>query len=124
MPVTWEFRGRVLILSVSGIVANQEIDLAMGEALATAPYRSGIRLLWDARATETPVSADEVEWRIGLVSSLADRGFICRAALLGRSEQRASIPIWEAEGPKALRGLGFRLFTNESEALVWLEDMA
>jgi hypothetical protein len=122
MPVAWDFRGAVLTLTVTGDSTNQEIGQAMGAAVANAPSRSGIRLLWDARASVSPLSSDDLAERIGLVSSLAERGVVCRAGLLGRAEQRASIAIWEKEGPKALRGLEFRLFTDETAARAWLEQ--
>jgi hypothetical protein len=121
MPVAWNFRAAVLTLSISGVVTNPEIEQAIDEALASAPSLSGLRLLWDARATEGPLSSDDLAWRIETVASLGERGVLCRAALLGRVEQRASLVIWAKEGPKALRSLEFRLFTDETEARAWLE---
>jgi hypothetical protein len=122
MPVTWDFRGPVLTLSISGAVTNREIEHAIDAALANAPSRSGMRLLWDARATEGPLSSDDVAWRIEAVASLGERGVLCRAGLLGRIDQRASLAIWGKEGPRALRALAFRLFTDEAEARAWLEE--
>jgi hypothetical protein len=120
MPVRWDFRGAVLTLSISGVVTNREIEQAIDAALASAPSRSGLRLLWDARATEGPLSSDDLAWRIEAVASLGERGVLCRAALLARIEQRASLAIWGKEGPKALRALEFGLFTDETEAGAWL----
>ena len=122
MPVTWDFRGAVLTLSISGVATNPEIEQAIDAALANAPSERGLRLLWDARATEGPLSSDDLAWRIEAVASLGERGVLCRGALLARVEQRASLAIWAKEGPKALRTLEFRLFTDETEARAWLEE--
>ena len=54
MPVTWTFREAILMLRVCDVVTNREIESAFVEALANAPSLSGIRLLWDARESQTP----------------------------------------------------------------------
>jgi len=122
MPVAWNFRGAVLTLGISGSVTNREIEQALDAALANAPSGTGLRLLWDARATQGPLSSDDLEWRIEAVASLGERGVLCRAGLLARIEQRSSLAIWAKEGPRALRALHFRLFTDETEARAWLEE--
>jgi hypothetical protein len=121
MPVTWEFRGTVLKLSISAVVTNQEIELALSEALANAPCRSGLRLLWDAREGQTPISSEDMAWRLGLVSSLAERGIVSRAALLLGSDQRASLELGRLEMRKALQGLECDVFGDASQASAWLE---
>jgi len=102
MPVTWESRGLVLILSVTGVVTNQEIEQAFAEALAKSPSRSDLRLLWDARASLTPVSSDDMAWRFELVSSLAERSILSRAALLVGSEHLTLRELARAQIQNAL----------------------
>ena len=122
MPVTWEFRGSVLWLSVIGVVTNQEIELAISDALANAPHRSGMRLLWDARQTQTPLSSADMAWRFELVSSLAERGIISRAALLLESRDRAVFELSRLGIRKVLSAaLPCEVFADASEALAWLE---
>ena len=120
MPVTWEFRGAVLWLSVIASVTNQEIERAISEALANAPNRRDMRLLWDARQTETAVTSDDMTWRFDLVSSLAARGLISRAALLLESRDRSLFEVSRLEIQKALT-LPCDVFADASEALAWLE---
>jgi hypothetical protein len=120
MPVTWEYRSALLIVSVIGVIENQEIERAFDEALLDARSGATRRLLWDARQSVTPVSSDDVAWRIDLVSSLAERGHFSRAALLGRGEHRGLLTIWLTELPKLAHAIPLRAFTNESEALAWL----
>lgn len=122
MPVTWEYRGTLLVVSIIGVIQNQEIEQAFGEALSDSRSGSGLRLLWDARRSETPVTSDDVAWRLELVSSLAKRGHFSRGALLGRGELGALFPIWLTELPKMAQVVPFRAFTDESEALAWLES--
>ena len=120
MPVAWEFRGSVLWLSIIAIVTNQEIEQAISDALANAPYRSDLRLLWDARRTQTPLSSTDMAWRFDLVSSLAERGLVSRAALLLVSQDRALFELSRLEIPKALAALPCEVFADASQALAWL----
>ena len=121
MPVTWGFRGLVVMLSVIGVVTNQEIEQAFDEAVANAPSRSDLRLLWDARASLTPVSSDDMAWRFWLVSSLAKRGILSRAALLVRSEHLTLRELARAQLQKALPAIQSEVFTEPAEALAWLQ---
>jgi len=121
MPVTWDFRGLVFMLSVIGVVTNQEIERAFAEAVANAPSKTGLRLLWDASASLTPVSSDDMAWRFDLVSSLAERGILFRAALLVRKEHRLILELFRAQMQKALPSVQSEVFTEPAEALVWLE---
>ena len=121
MPVTWRFRGTVLWLSVSGVVTNAEIEAAFAEAVAGAPQQRDVRLLWDARATQTPVTAEDVAWRYELVSSLAERGVLSRAALLVRPDQTVFLELGRQELWKALPSLESDTFADEAEALAWLD---
>jgi hypothetical protein len=121
MPVTWGFRGHVLTLSVIGVVTNQEIERAFDEAVANAPRRSDLRLLWDARASQTPVSADDMDWRFRLVAALAARGILSRAALLVLSEHLSLLDIARRQLQNALPAIQSEVFTESAKALAWLE---
>lgn len=122
MPVTLEFRGSVLWLSVIGVVTNQEIQRAFSDALANAPHRSDMRLLWDARQTQTPLSSADMAWRFDLVTSLAGRGIISRAALLLESQDRAIFELSRLGIKKVMSAaLPCEVFADASEALAWLE---
>ncbi len=121
MPVAWGFRRLVLTLSVVGVVTNQEIEQAFDEAVANAPGKSDLRLLWDARATLTPLSSDDMAWRFRLVSSLAERGILSRAALLLGSERTTLVELALAQIQRALPAIQAGVFTEAAEALAWLE---
>jgi hypothetical protein len=124
MPVSWRFRGTILWLSVCGVVTNAEIEAAFGEAVAGAPQRRDLRLLWDARETQTPLTSEDVEWRYQLVSALAGRGVLSRAALLVRPDQTVFLELGRQELWKALPALDSDTFADEAEALAWLEPLS
>lgn len=121
MPVIWEFRGAVLKLSVIAEVTNQEIEVAISEALANAPRPSDLRLLWDARETQTPVTSGDMVWRFDLVLSLAERGIVSRAALVLGGHHRATFGLSRVELQRALSPLPCEVFADAAEALAWLE---
>jgi hypothetical protein len=55
------------------------------------------------------------------LASLAQRGRLLRFALLLRADQSMTIDLARSEGPKAARPLEFGVFTEESQAVSWLE---
>jgi hypothetical protein len=122
VPVSWEYRGSLLTLSVRDVVTNQDIELAMNDAIANAPSQSGIRLLWDARETLTPVSSDDVWWRFDLISALAERGVLSRACVLFRSEQRQMVDLVRPQLLWAIPAIPCEAFTDASVAAAWLEE--
>jgi hypothetical protein len=121
MPVTWKFRETILMLRVCGVVTNREVESAFAAALAKAPSQNGLRLLWDARESQTPVSSEDVEWRWRLVSSLGERGVLSRAALLLRPDQQVFLELGRLELWKALQPVDGATFSEEAEALAWLD---
>jgi len=74
-----------------------------------------MRLLWDARRSTTPVSADDVGWRIELVSSLADSGLISRAAILFGDGHRTTADILSAELHKTPLRVAAAAFADEAD---------
>lgn len=122
MPVAWSLRDSLLTLSVSGLVTDEEIDRAIDEALADAPSARGLRLLWDARQAQAPVTSDEIAWRINRVSSLAERGVLARAALLLDSRHQLILEAARQHMAKAVPAMPLRVFSDASEAAAWLRE--
>ena len=122
MPATWSFDGPVLTLSVIGVVTNEEIEQAFDEAVTSRRNESNLRLLWDARALQTPLSSADMAWRFELVSSLAERRILSRVAVLIRSERAHVFELARAQIPKALPAIQSAVFTERTEALAWLES--
>jgi hypothetical protein len=121
MPVAWTLSGPVLTLSVSGVVTNEEIKVGLREALAATPGSRDLRLLWDARASQTPVSSDDMAWRFELVSSLADRGLLSRVAVLFLEQHGLVRELARVQMQRALPRLPCEVFSEPGAALAWLE---
>ena len=121
MPAQCQLRGELLTISVIGLVDNAELERALTEGVASAGPGAELHLLWDARRSETLLSAADVVFRMGLVASLADRGIVARCAVLGDgANQQAIIDLLRKEMPKALPQLPVRVFVDQAEALEWL----
>jgi hypothetical protein len=122
MPVSWRFLGRVLVVTESGLNSNDALEQSfVREALADSRSAPGARVLWDSRASETALSADDMEWRMNWLASLAQRGRLVKFALLTREDQSVTAELARSEVPKAARPLDFGVFTDESQAVSWLE---
>jgi hypothetical protein len=120
VPVEWEIRGAALVLVFSGIVERPEIEAALAAALADTRAGSRMGLLWDGRASQTPLSADDLGWRFELVSALAARGRVGRAAVLVTDTWRATLDYFHGEAARLAPGLPLEMFVDEAEALAWL----
>ncbi len=121
MPVEWELRGAVLVLVFSGLVEREEIGGALAAALSDPRTRPRMGLLWDGRSSQTPLSADDLSWRFELVSSLAHRGLVDRAAVLVTEGWRATLDYFRREAARIAPGFELEMFVDEAEAVAWLE---
>ena len=121
MAVSWRFVGRVLVVTEAGASSNDEIERGfVGEALLDPRCGRGARVLWDSRTSQAALSAEDMEWRMNTLRSLAEEGRLARFALLTREDQHATTQLARSEVPKAVSPLEFSVFTNEAQALSWL----
>jgi len=121
MAVSWRFVGRVLVVTEAGVSSNDEIEQAfVREALLDPRCGQGARVLWDSRTSQAALSAEDMEWRMNTLRSLAEQGRLARLALLTREDQRATADLARAEVPKAVGPLEFSVFADEAQALSWL----
>jgi len=122
MPLSWRFRGAVLMVTESGLISNDEIErVILRDALSSPPGRDAARVLWDARPSESPLTADDVDWRGQVMRLLGEHGHLSRFALVVRPEQRLTLEIGRTQLPKAVSPLAFGVFTEQQDALRWLE---
>lgn len=122
MPVSWRFVGQVLVVREAGASSNDELERAfVEEALSDPRCGQGARVLWDSRTSHTALSAEDMEWRLNYLRSLAEQGRLARFALLAREDQRSTIELARSEVPKAVSPLEYSAFTDEAQALSWLE---
>ena len=109
-----------MVLTLTGIVEREEIEGALAAALAHPRSRPGLGLMWDARLSQSPLSAEELEWRFALVASLATRGALRRAALLVNEGWRGTLDYSGAEAARMAPGLPVEMHTDQAAALAWL----
>lgn len=121
MPVSWRFVGRVLVVMEAGASSNDEIERAfVREALSDPRCDQGARVLWDSRTSHAALSAEDMEWRLTYLRSLAEQGRLARFALLAREDQQVTVDLARSQVPKAVRPLEYSAFTDEAQALSWL----
>jgi len=120
VPVEWEVRGFVLRLIFTGLVERREIEEALATALADPRSAGGLGLLWDARQSQTPLSTEDLHWRLSVVGALAERGVVRRAAVLLSERWRATLAYFRSEASRISPGFRLEVFTDESEAVTWL----
>jgi hypothetical protein len=120
VPVEWELRGRVLRLIFTGLVERHEVEAALARALAEASPVGGLGLLWDARQSQTPLSTDDIHWRLNLVAALAERGVVRRAAVLVSERWQATLDYFRSEASKMRPGFQLEMFADERAAVAWL----
>jgi len=114
------FQDVILTLAIVDVVTNQEIETALDEALASPAARNGMRLLWDSRRSQTPLSSDDMAWRFELLHALGRRGVFDRGALLLRPEQRQFLQLWQMQRDRVRMTLEASVFLDEAEAVAWL----
>ena len=119
MPVTFAFRGEVLVLQAVGRYAPDEMARAFREALAD-PARPVLRaLLYDVRESQEvgTRSTPDVREAVAFFSALADK-VGRRAALLATSDVgygvMRMVAGW-AEGS----GIDVEVFRDPDEAFAW-----
>lgn len=122
VPVEWELRGFVLRLIFTGLVERREIEDALAAALADPRSAHGLGLLWDARDSQTPLSTEDLHWRMDLVAGLAARGVVRRGAVLVSERWRATLEYFRAEAARLRPGFRLEMFTDESDAVAWLSS--
>jgi hypothetical protein len=120
MPARWEFRGDVLVVTETGVTSIEEVErVFVAGGLADPRAGRHTRVLWDARASENPLSSDELAWRFERMDALAAEGLISRFALLIRTTA-PTIEVSRVELPKVFQVLSFAIFSDEGQALRWL----
>jgi hypothetical protein len=120
MPVTWELRGLVLVVTLSGEYALTEGKQAVAEALADPAFRPGTTLLIDARRSLANPPAEEVRERAEWLASLTARGFAPRCAIVTSPEpfRYGLSRMLSTYADHA--GLEIGLFASVEEATEWL----
>ena len=122
VPVAWELRGRLLVVTLSGPYLFAEGQRAVEEALADPRFRKGTSLLMDARLSLANPPADEVKARAEWLASLPARGFCSRMAVVTGSERFRYGLTRMLSAYADLRGVVIETFPSVKAAEDWLLD--
>jgi hypothetical protein len=86
MPVNWEIRNSVVILTLAGHYSFEEPVQAVTDAMAAPRFQVGMALLIDARRSTISRSSDEFRERAWWMASLTSKGLSARSAIVISSE--------------------------------------
>jgi hypothetical protein len=124
MPVSWSYRGSVLVLKASGVSDAGALERAFAEAAADPRFAQRPSLLVDGRDSQTPLSAAEIQARVEFFESLAQRGITPHYAFVLRDGPLLAAGRVAAQAARRVGGVELALFSDEDEALAWLESRA
>lgn len=120
MPVLWEFRGRILNVTVIRDWDGGTPEEAIRRALADPEFNEGTLLLFDVRESEMNPTAAQIYESARWMASLTARGLGSKFAMVvsarpyqfGLGRMAASyLEEW---------GVELRIFEDPAEALNWL----
>jgi hypothetical protein len=86
MPVKWETRDTVLVLSADGDYRAEELVQAVVEAMRAPAFRPGMFILFDGRQSRANISPSDIDWRVSWIASLPRMGFSSHFAVVVNDE--------------------------------------
>jgi hypothetical protein len=122
MPVTWEIRGQILIVTLAGDYGFDEPVQAVTEALADTQFTPGTSLLVDARLSHARRTSEDFRTRATWVASLGSKGLSSRCAIVIAPEPHQFGMARMAASHHEIQGLEMSIFTDLEEAFRWLSN--
>lgn len=123
MPVLWEWRDSILLVTTVGAYSNDELSRAFSEVRADPDFVGG-PVVFDARESKAALTKSDIEWRVGgFANMLRQHGFGPQLAfvLSGKEPHRYGI----ARMVQALvDGFDIEVFDNVDAALRWAHETA
>ncbi len=122
MPVTWQYAADVLMVVAEGLDTPEEWRRALREARADSGFRPGTHLLFDGRGGLSPLTSEDLEEGLRIISAAVEQGFGPRVGVVMREVPRELFGSLFGRGtlPSEMAGLQFGAFGNREEALAWL----
>jgi hypothetical protein len=120
MPVTWEIRNGVLIVTLIGNYSFDEPIQAVAAAMADPGFRVGMSLLIDVRLSLVNPSSEATRKRAHWMASLHSSGFSSRYAIVVSAQPHQYGIGRMLATYLELEGLEMRIFTDLGEAWRWL----
>ena len=120
MPVAWEFRDQLLVVTLIGDYDFEAPKRAVLEAVVDPAFQVGTMLVVDARLSTARRSSDDFRERAVWMASLKDRGFTERFALVINSQPHQFGMARMAAVHIEMRGMQLGIFTEVESASQWL----
>jgi hypothetical protein len=120
MPVKWEIRDPMLILTVDGDYRADDLVRALVEAMGAPTFRPGLFVLGDGRHSKASISAADTDWRVEWLASLPKMGFASRYAVVVNHEAHRFGLARMISTRLETRGVDLGIFRRVDEAMEWL----
>jgi len=124
MPVLWEWRDTVLLITTVGAYSNQEMANAFAEMRGDKGFVRGTPLVFDARESKAELTKGDVDWRVGSFADAMKRdGFGPRMAFVLSTKEPHRYGIARmVQALSQLKGFETVIFRDLDEALRWARE--
>src|SRR5207248_677648 len=120
MPVSWEIRGPVLIVTVVEDWSGGGPASAITEGMADPRFEPGTALLLDVRQSRMNPSASQISLRTDWMGYLRDKGLSSRCAIVvGPMAYQFGLARM-AKSYLGFQDMELRIFNDRDEAFNWL----
>jgi hypothetical protein len=120
MPMSWSYRGNVLVLRASGVSDVGDLERTFSEASLDPRFARRPALLVNGQDSQTPLSGADVQARVEFFRSLTARGIAPRFAFVLRDGPLLAAGRVAAQAERRPDDVAVALFADEDEALAWL----
>jgi hypothetical protein len=120
MPVKWEIRDSLLVLSIDGDYRADDLVQAVAEVIKAPAFKPGMFIFVDGRNSKASISTPDIDWRVGWMASLPRMGFSSRCAVVVNSELYRFGLARMLSARLESEGVSLGVFRDADEALIWL----
>lgn len=126
MPVSWEWRDSVLLVTTIGRYANQELADAFVKMSADTRFVRGTPVVFDARRSEAELTKGDIDWRVAsFADSLQRAGFGPKLAFVLTKDEPHRYGIARmVQALSQLQGFDTQIFGDVEAALCWAREEA
>jgi hypothetical protein len=116
MPVSWEIRGSILVVTLVGNYSFEEPVLAITTGISDSNFHPGTSLLIDARQSKIDRNSEEFRARAIWMATLLEKGLSSHVAIVIGSQPHQFGMARMAATYLDLKGLELEIFTDMDEA--------
>ena len=121
MPVTWEIRGSVLIVTLIDECGEEPAN-AIVAAMADPRFQPGTSVLLDVRLCSDSPTSDQIRPRARWLATLQSKGLSSRFAMVSGPRAHEFGLARMCATHLELQGLELEIFTEFDDAMRWLAN--